>query len=213
MRVFNVRCDKSVANRLTEAVAAQVALQREWWDARRAELTARVREEKLTAAERGRLVAALEDEFDRLRAAGELRGTRTTYVLPALQHLLGERGWRDRPWKPVPAGTQPRRGRPWGTHDEHFAGRVTLYLPDEVGETLARACYWTSAPAVAKLQAWYDQHGDHWRGTLHNPEAKWVGSGPSPTDLADREKLIAKIHTTGAVLRTAIERALESPER
>ena len=83
-----------------------------------------------------------------------------------------------------------------------------VHLPDDVGELLVRACYWTSQPAVAKLQAWYDQHGDHWRGKLHNPAAQWRGAGPSHTDLREREQLIAQVVTTGKVLRQAIDRAL-----
>jgi hypothetical protein len=85
---------------------------------------------------------------------------------------------------------------------------VHIDVPDDLGETLIRACYWTSQPAVDRLQAWYDEFGDHWRGRLHNERAHWAGRGPSLVDLAARERLIEQIHTTGQVLRAAIDRAL-----
>ncbi|WP_047892954.1 hypothetical protein [Micromonospora sp. RV43] len=159
---------------------------------------------------RNALLDALHVEFDQLRAAGTMRGTRTAYVLPALRELLDERGWTARRWRPVP---RQRRGRPWGTHDEGFDSRVALHLPDDVGELLVRACYWTSQPIVTRLQAWYDQHGDHWRGQLHSPDARWRGAGPSHTDLHERELLIARVVTTGKVLREAIECALGTAGR
>ncbi|MFI7074270.1 hypothetical protein [Micromonospora sediminicola] len=205
MRVLNVRVRRPMADALAEAVEAAREVERRWWTERRKELARRAAAEDLPVAARNQLIDALHVEFDRLREAGTLVGTRTAYVLPALRGLLDERGWTARRWRPVP---RQRRGRPWGTHDEVFDARVALHLPEDVGELLVRACYWTSRPAVAKLQAWYDQHGDHWRGHLHNPAARWRGAGPSHADLRERELLIGQVITTGKVLRQAIECAL-----
>ncbi|MEN3308977.1 MAG: hypothetical protein V7603_5179 [Micromonosporaceae bacterium] len=212
MRVFNVRCSGELAEALAGAVQAVAEREREWWQAQREAVARRVAAEELSTAQRALLLADLETEFARLRETGELRGTRTAYVLPALGTVLAERGWARR-WKPIPPGAQRRRGRPWGTHDAGYDARVTLYLPDALGETLARACYWTSAPTVARLQAWYDEFGDHWRGHLHNSRARWTGRGPTQADLGTRDQLTAKINTTGRVLRQAMRRALDSEER
>lgn len=212
MRVFNVRCSGELAEALASAVQAEAEREREWWHAQREAVARRVTGEELSTAQRAALLAELDIEFDRLREAGELRGTRTAYVLPALGAVMVERGWARR-WKPIPPGAQRRRGRPWGTHDAGYDARVTLYLPDALGETLARACYWSSAPTVARLQAWYDEFGDHWRGHLHNHRARWTGRGPTQADLNLRDQLTAKINTTGRVLRQAIREALGDLEK
>lgn len=199
---MNVRCDVGDAGALTALVRAERQRELQWWTHRRAALAA-----DLTAAQRAAAVVELQAEFERLRAVGELRGTRTWYVLPAVRVVMAARGFTGRRWRPVP----PRLpGRPWGTHDQHLGGRVTLYLPDDLTETLTRACYWTSAPAVARLQTWYDEFGDHWRGRLHNPTPRFTRRpGPSDTDLAQRERLVATVVTTGQVLREAIKKAIE----
>ncbi|WP_432830527.1 hypothetical protein [Dactylosporangium sp. CA-092794] len=195
---------------MAAVVEVELDAERTWWKAERQALADRADALGLTAAERAQLADALQARHEQLRAAGELRGTRTAVVLPALRQLLDERGWSARRWRPVPP---TRRGRPWGTHDEAFEARVNLYLPDALGETLARACHWTSAPAVAALQKWYDQHGDHWRGQLHNHGTRWAGAGPSHADLAARDQLVKGIQTTGKVLREAISRALAEAKR
>lgn len=199
-----------MAEALTGAVAAAREVEREWLKERRDQVAQRVMAEDLPVARRNELLDAVAVEFDQRRQAGELVGTRTAYMLPALRGLLDERGWTARRWRPVP---RQRHGRPWGTHDEVFDARVSLRLPPNVGELVVRACYWTSRPAVAQLQVWYDQHGDHWRGQLHDPAAQWHGAGPSHADLNERELLIAQVVTTGDVLREAISRALGMAER
>ena len=205
MRVFKIRCREARAQALAAAVAAEREHERQWWTAGREAIAQRVAVEGLRAAERAALAGQLAGEFDQLRESGQLRGTRTAFVLPALQAILTERGWLNRRWHPAP---RRPRGRPWGTHDEHLNAWVSVDLPDGIGETLARACHWASVPAVAELQRWYDRHGDHWRGQLHNPQARYRGIGPSPADLGQREELIAQVYTTGRVLREAIDRAL-----
>ncbi len=210
MDVINVRCYRHEADRLAAAVKAARAQEKQWLQERREAVTLRVREEQLTIAYRDVLLDEIAETFAGLRAAGRFRGTRTLYVLPSVRAVLDERGWTARSWRPVPP--RHRQGRPWGTHDMHFTARVALYLPDDLVELTARACYWTSLPAVAALQRWYDQHGDHWRGRLHDPEARWVGAGPSHEDLHRREALIGEVVTTGQVLREAIIRAVPATD-
>ncbi|MEV0732357.1 hypothetical protein [Polymorphospora sp. NPDC050346] len=206
MRVVNVRCPKPMARELGVGVAAARAAERSWLEERREQVRLRVLDEDLSAAKRRVLLGELNAEFYRLRAAGVLVGTRTAFVLPALRSVLQTKGWTVRRWRPVPR--QPA-GRPWGTHDQGFDARVALHLPDDVAELLVRACYWVSKPAVDKLQAWYDLHGDHWRGRLHDPDARWIGAGPSHSDLSERDRLAAQVVTTGMVLREAIRASLE----
>lgn len=144
------------------------------------------------------------------RRGGEPRVTKAAFVLPSLLALFDERGWTGRTWEPVP---DLPLGRPWGTHDEHFQARIAIDLPDERGETLCRACYWASLPAVVQLQAWYARHGDNWRGRLHNPRPALHRRAPTAADLEQRERLIQQIHTTGRVLREAIDRALNESSK
>ena len=205
MTLINVRCHRWEAEALTRAVKAARTVELEWLREHRKAIVERAALAELPVAQRRALLDELDDEFARRRATGEFAGTRALYVLPALHQVLDEHGWTGRRFKPVP---RKRTGRPWGAHDRGFTARVGLYLPDDLAELITRGCYWTSRPAVERLQQWYDQHGDHWRGRLHDPEARWVGEGPSHADLRDRERLVAEVVTTGAVLREAIKKSL-----
>jgi hypothetical protein len=210
MYVINVRCHESHATQLAEAVAAARAEEREWRQARRHEIYAAAEARlaagaRLTAADRSRIADQLAGEHAQQRRTGRLRGTRTAYLMPALVEVLIEHDWVSRAWKPVPP-TRP--GRPWGTHDAGFTHRVVLQLPDDLGETLTRACHWASQPAIRRLQAWYDRHGDHWRGQRHDPRPRWTGLGPSSADLAEREALVDQVWTIGRIVRKAMNRAL-----
>ena len=207
MRVINVRCSQAQVDGLNTLLGVQKSAERAW----RAERRGQIDQAATSAAERARLLAAARTEFERLRAAGEFAGTHTLLVLPALRAILTERGWDTRRFKPIPAEAL-RHGRPWGTHDSGWDARVALRLDDALAERITRACWWASAPAVARLQGWYDDHGDHWRGRLHTTGDPWVGAGPSPSDLREREALVAKIVTTGDIGRQAIDRTLSGAE-
>ena len=207
MRVINVRCTQEQVDGLNALLGEQRAAEHAW----RAERRKRIHQVATTAAERARLLAAARIEFERLRAAGEFRGSHTLLVLPALRAILAERGWDTRRWRPIPADAL-RHGRPWGTHDAGYDARVALRLDDALAERITRACYWSSAPAVARLQRWYDDHGDHWRGQLHTTGEPWTGAGPSRADLRERQDLVAKITTTGDIGRAAIDRTLTETE-
>jgi hypothetical protein len=205
MTLINVRCHRREAEALTRAVKAARTVELEWLRAHRKAIAERAAADELPVAQRRALLDELDDEFARRRATGEFAGTRALYVLPALREVLDEYGWTGRRFKPVP---RKRAGRPWGAHDRGFTGRVGLYLPDDLAELITRGCYWTSRPAVERLQQWYDQHGDHWRGRLHDEHARWVGAGPSHADLRARDELIGQVVTTGDVLRKVLRAAL-----
>lgn len=203
---FKVWCYRQEAQRLAAAVGEARAQEKEWLKQRRAAVAARVKEDQLTIAARDVLLDEVAETFDGLRASGRFAGTRTLLVMPALQAILAERGWVDQSWPAVPP--RHRQGRPWGTHDQHFDDKVALYLPDELAELVVQGCYWTSLPAVTALKRWYEKHGDHWRGRLHDPEARWVGVGPSHEDLRQRDALVGEVVTTGRILREAIKRTI-----
>ena len=195
---------RETADLLTAAVAAERKRER----SRRTGEQARQHPPRggRTLPDRGAQPAGLPNQnLEPWRHGGEPRVTKAAFVLPSLLALFDERGWNGRTWKPVP---DLPLGRPWGTHDEHFQTRVAIDLPDERGETLCRACYWASRPAVVRLQSWYTRHGDNWRGRLHNPRPALQRRAPTAADLEQRELLIQQVHTTGRVLREAIDKAL-----
>jgi hypothetical protein len=208
MRTFSVRCDPGLAESVAARVAIAVEVEAAWWKVQRDRIDELAKAEDWTT---GRLAAerrVLAGEHARLRQAGVLRGARGAWVLPALREILAERGWLGRRWRPVPAGA--RRGRPWGAGDVGYRGLVVLQLPDDVAEVLVRGCWWTSAPAVRRLQAWYDTHGDHWRGELHGGRRGWSEHRPTTEQLRQRDEWAEQIVTTGQVLRHAMIRAAET---
>ncbi|MGI5186488.1 hypothetical protein ACQEVZ_60680 [Dactylosporangium sp. CA-152071] len=207
---FNPRCTKEQADGLRAVVKFERQAERAWWKAERGSLDERDAAERWTATQRARALDALEGRFQAMRAAGELRGAATPVVLAELRPMIEERGWAKYKGKKVPA---TRRGRPRGTHDETFTDRVTLDLPDDVGQLLVAACHWVSAPILAKLEDWYQQHGDHWRGVRNDPRPHYVGAGPSAADLLTRYELMDQVQTTGRVLRDAIDRAIQTHQR
>jgi hypothetical protein len=205
---MTVRCEPRLAEVVAERVAMAAEVEAAWWRWRRDELDAAAEAGDWPTSEVAAARRRLAVEHAALRAAGVLRGARGVWVLPALRAELAERGWAARRWRPVPPGA--RRGRPWGAGDVGYRAQVVLQMPGDVAELLVRACWWTSAPAVAKLQQFYDVHGDHWRGERHGGRRGWSGSGPSTEELAARDRAAARIVTTGQVLRTALRRAADA---
>jgi hypothetical protein len=72
---------------------------------------------------------------------------------------LDAAGWTSRARRthaPVPAGQDSMPGRRWGTsrHGHHRGGqgRLTILLPDELGERMRRVSYWVSHRATVHLQ-------------------------------------------------------------
>lgn len=155
-----------------------------------------------TAAERRDALALLREERDRRRSAGEHFDTASAIIAYYLAAELDRRGWLQRQWRPIPHGAARLPGRRWGSTPAHLVGRLRVHLPDELGEHLRRATWWTSLPATKKLQALADRHGP----------------GRVPPEVArEREQLRAKIVTTGDLLRLAQDHAVQawasSPEQ
>ncbi|GAA0811925.1 hypothetical protein Sya03_57000 [Spirilliplanes yamanashiensis] len=63
----------------------------------------------------------------------------------------------------------------------------------------------------AGLQEFYDTHGDHWRGELHDGR---LGRRTAPGDepLRTRARLVARIVTTGLVLRQDLAITVGRPD-
>lgn len=215
VQTFTVKCDPGLAERLAAAVMAAAAVDRQWVTTRRAALLAEAKAGKWPTGRVSQARRELALEHAALRAAGELRGTRGLLILPALVAQLDARGWTGRRWRRVPEAA--RRGRPWGAGDQELRAKVVVQLPDDVAEVVVRGCYWTSLPYVRRLQAFYDEHGDHWRGERHDgrlgrhDRAGNPVSGPTVEQLAGKSRVLARIVTTGMVLRQAITDTVGDP--
>ena len=209
MQTFTVRCLAELATLFDATADEAAAEERTWVTGRREALAAQAAREGWSTAQVSQARRALAVEHAERRAAGELRGTRGLVVLPALRAQFAERRWTGRRFKPVPAAG--RLGRPWGATDRTYPARLVLQLPDADAELLVRGCYWTSLPHVRGLQAFYDEHGDHWRGELHEGR---LGRRLTPGDehLRARARLVARIVTTGQVLRKALADTVGRPD-
>lgn len=99
-------------------------------------------------------MAQIRADRARLREEGSLLGSRDAIMATELEAELRERGWMRR-WRPLPAGMEQIPGRPWGRSNLPDRGevRVALKLPSSLVETVRRACYWTSRPAVVRVMA------------------------------------------------------------
>ncbi|MGW6310618.1 hypothetical protein ACWFRQ_38260 [Streptomyces niveus] len=163
-------------------------------------------------------------ERDRLRAAGKLSGTRTAVMSAALRTVLKRRGL-DRDWPAPPVGTTTAAGRRWGSTQrvgedgEEMDARVEIKLPPGLGETVVRAAYWTSEPAVTELKRWADRFGDGPVVKMRDAGLAGVPAGlamfaaalaerPTGEDLERRDRLREEILTPGDLLREAVKEAI-----
>lgn len=137
-----------MATALEARSAHQGQVERTWW-VRRQEWA-----HQAWGQERRQRMAQIRVERARLREQGELLGSRDSIMATELEVELAERGWLRR-WRPLPAGAEQIPGRPWGRTNlaERGEVRVALKLPSPLVETVRRACYWTSRPAVARVMA------------------------------------------------------------
>ncbi|MGW6952870.1 hypothetical protein [Streptomyces xanthophaeus] len=140
-------------------------------------------------------------ERDRLREAGHHQVTRWRALAPALRAELEQRSLL-RPWEPVPEGAQQAGQTLGGTGPHGGAGltaRLCVTLPDTLAVPLQQGVYWTNLPHVRALEAWTDRWGT-------GPTAQ--RSTPAEA-LEERTQTAALITTTGAILRTALERTVQ----
>ncbi|MET8102226.1 hypothetical protein ABZV29_38235 [Streptomyces sp. NPDC005236] len=176
-------------------------------------------------------------ERDRLRALGRLYGTQELVMARAVREELTARSLM-RDWPDPPAGELSAPGRRWGVSPDPWdlpapgsdgiedaderetPPRLAVRLPVELGETLVRAAYWTSAPAVDALREWDTRWGDGPTAILR--EAMRRNGGVSDLDvlvamlaprpeaaaLDERARLRAQILTSGDLMRAALDRAI-----
>lgn len=115
----------------------------------------------MKSAERRAALALLHAERAERRLAQEFLASRSAVVGAHLTRLLQAAGWAERGYPPVPAGQAIMPGRRWGTsrhaHHRGGPGRLTITLPDELGERIRRVSYWVSRRATAHLQRLADE--------------------------------------------------------
>lgn len=191
----------------------------EWIAARRKELILPGMSRRAAAAVRSDIRARVA----RMRRTGEFGGTRDDIVTRAVREELRARGL-DRKWPKPPEGEIEAPGRPWGTPpstpmgDGGYTERVSVNLPHSLGDTVRRAAYWTSKEAVEALQDWADRWGDGVDVALREaerdgipPELALMSAAGRPSApqsaLEIRDRLRAKVLTTGDLIRAAIDRA------
>ncbi|MFI2215127.1 hypothetical protein [Streptomyces sp. NPDC020141] len=172
----------------------------------------------------------IREEQARLRARGTLRGSKELVVAPGVRAELKARKMTGK-FAAVPAGEAGASGRRVGAGPRHYGrsseedgttltARLAVDLPDDLGEQLVRACYWTSAPAVEALWKWQQKWGDGPEVELREAQRAGMGAGwlalfaaalarPATADaLLEKSMLQAQIVTTGDILRAAVHRAI-----
>jgi hypothetical protein len=152
-----VAVDPEVPDRVAKLVASDVKRERGWLVEQRLE----IRRRDLTAAQRRAAIAQLYAERDDRRRRQDVLATRSALVSAHLSRLMTATGWAGRTFRPVPDGQDRMPGRRWGTsgyaHHRGGRGRLTVLLPDELGEHIRRASYWVSLRATSHLQRLSDQ--------------------------------------------------------
>ncbi|KGI79307.1 hypothetical protein IL38_24315, partial [Actinopolyspora erythraea] len=103
-------------------------------------------------SERRNVLRELRQKRDHLRAEGQLWDTASAVITYYLTLELDDRGWLHRRWRAVPAHEAEMPGRRWGVTSSGWQARLRVHLPDDLGDRLRRATYWTSLPATRRLQ-------------------------------------------------------------
>jgi hypothetical protein len=160
-------------------------------------------------------LAAVRAERARRRDAGELLGSRDALLAHQVRRLLRDRGW-DHEWAEPPRAATSTPGRRWGVIPDDDRGgpaRLPVQLPDELGERVRRAAWWTSAEAVQDLIEWQERWGPGPGAALGeaaagNPMAaimmfSAILHRPSAEAMAARDAARSKIVTVGDILRWA----------
>lgn len=185
---FWVAVEPDLAERLDTLVAEKLTESADWWDHQLAEVKAIT-----DRTERRAALGELRAERERRREDGTYFDTTSSVVVHHLLAELDARGWRTRHWRPIPHSDADLPGRRWGVVPGSrglLSGRINVQVPHELAELLRRATWWTSEPATRRLQQLADFR------TL------------TDTQLAERDRLRARVITTGDVLRAAANRAL-----
>lgn len=158
------------------------------------------------------------------RRSGEFGGSRDDLMARAVREELTARGL-DREWPEPPEGEVDAPGRRWGTPPSQplgaggYGARLSVNLPPALGETVRRAAYWTSKPAVEALQEWADRWGDGPEVALRQSERDGVpaelallaaaGRPSAPQSVLEiRERLRQQVITTGDLIRAAVDRLI-----
>ncbi|MFI2764863.1 hypothetical protein ACH5A3_39540 [Streptomyces echinatus] len=218
-RKFHVAVTEDALKALNARRKAEQDREEDWIAARRKELILPGMSRREAAAVRRDIRARVA----RMRRTGEFGGTRDDIVTRAVREELRARGL-DRKWPKPPEGEVEAPGRPWGTPpsapmgEGGYTERVSVNLPYNLGDTVRRAAYWTSKEAVEALQDWADRWGDGVDVALREAERDGIpaelalmtaaGRPSAPQSALEiRDRLRAKVLTTGDLLRAAIDRA------
>ncbi|MFZ3476099.1 hypothetical protein ACODT4_44720 [Streptomyces sp. 2.9] len=215
---FHIALPEHSMTRLIELAEAEQEHERKWIAERRRELMPPSASRRAAADIR----RGIRVEVATKRRTGEFGGSRDDLLTRAVREELRARGL-DREWPDPPEGEVDAPGRRWGTPPSQPLGaggynaRLSLNLPADLGETIRRAAYWTSKPAVEALQEWADRWGDGVEVAMREAardgfpaEFSLVVAAGQPSApqavLEIREALRAKVLTTGDLIRAAVAR-------
>lgn len=216
---FYVAMTSESRERLIQRAEEELNREREWIAERRRELLVPGMPRRVAAGLRREIRA----EVAARRRSGEFAGTRDDMVARAIREELRARGL-DREWPEPPEGEVDAPGRRWGTPPSQplgeggYKARLTVKLPHTLGETVRRAAYWTSKPAVEALQTWADRWGDGIEVAMRKAERNGIpaelallaaaGRPSAPQSALEiRDQLRQQVLTTGELLRAGVDRA------
>lgn len=152
-----VAVDAGFPARLDDLVGAEQARERAWLAEQRLERGIA----ELKAGPRRAATARLFAERDARRQRQEVLASRSALVSAHLARLMDVAGWAARSYPPVPDGQDRMPGRRWGTsryaHHRGGQGRLTILLPEQLGEQVRRVSHWVSRRATAELQQLADE--------------------------------------------------------
>lgn len=186
---FEVAIWPDVLASLDRMAAALSEQAEQWWQQRREVALAMD-----APADRRAALAALREEREQRRAAGQHFDTRSSIIAYHLRAELDQRGWRGRQWPPAPRGEVTMPGRRWGVpNDGTLSETFAVYVPDGDGELLRRATWKVSAPAVRRLQ-----------------QIATMGPRLPRPVRQERDQLRGRVITTADVIRAAAVAAVDS---
>ncbi|MEV4212520.1 hypothetical protein [Micromonospora sp. NPDC049662] len=152
-----VAVDEALPERIEDAVRDEQARERAWLVEQRRDRGI----DGMKAGQRRAAIAQLYADRAARREAQEVLATRSALVSAHLSRLLEAAGWGSRAYPPVPGGQDTMPGRRWGTsgygHHRGGPGRLTIVLPQPLGERVRRVSYWVSQRATVNLQRYADE--------------------------------------------------------